>query len=205
MRIGIIGAGHVGGTLGRRWAAAGHEVVFGLREGRGAKEGELPAGTRAASVSEAVQGADVVVLATPWGAVRDAIAGAGALDGTIVVDATNPLGPGLSLDHGPRGESGAEQIAAMAPRARVVKAFNTTGFNNMADPLYGGEPTVMFYAGDDAEAKRVVRSLVEALGFDAVDVGGLARSRSLEHIAVVWIALATGGMGREIAFKLARR
>jgi predicted dinucleotide-binding enzyme len=56
---------------------------------------------------------------------------------------------------GPVGESGAERLAALATGARVVKVFNTTGFQNMSDPLYGGVPTVMFYAGDDAAARRV--------------------------------------------------
>jgi predicted dinucleotide-binding enzyme len=92
---------------------------------------------------------------------------------------------------------------------RVVKAFNTTGYENMLDPRYGGEPTLMPYAGDDAAAKQVVHELATGLGFDAVDAGALARSRELEHVAVLWIAWAIGigvnGMGRGIALKLARR
>ena len=211
MRIAVIGAGNVGGTLGRRWAQRGHAVAFGVRDpSRGAdavKGGDaLPAGASVVTPEEAARGADAVVLATPWDAVPDALRELGpALDGAVLVDATNPLGPGLTLDVGPAGESGAERVQALAPRARVVKAFNTTGFNNMADPVYGGEPTVMFYAGDDAEAKSAARALVAALGFDAVDVGPLARARELERLAVLWISLAFGGLGRDIAFKLARR
>jgi len=212
MRIAVIGTGNVGGTLGRRWAQLGHEVRFGVRDPeRGAaavKGGDvLPTGATAVTPAEAARGADVVVLATPWDAVSDALRelGPDALHGVVLLDATNPLGPGLALDTGPQGESGAERVQALAPRARVVKAFNTTGFNNMADPVYGGEPTVMFYAGDDAEAKSAVRALVAALGFDAVDAGPLVRSRELERLAVLWISLAFGGLGREIAFKLARR
>ena len=212
MRIAVIGAGNVGGTLGRRWAQLGHEVRFGVRDpARGAaavKGGDaLPSGATVATPAEAARGADVVVLTTPWTAVADAVRelGPGALDGVVLVDATNPLGPGFALDVGPQGESGAERLQALVPRARVVKAFNTTGFNNMADPVYGGEPTVMFYTGDDAEAKSAVRALAAALGFDAVDAGPLLRSRELEHLALLWISLAFGGMGREIAFKLARR
>jgi len=211
MRIAVIGAGDVGGTLGRRWAQLGHEVRFGVRDpSRGAaavKGGDaLPGGATVVTPVEAADGADVVVLATPWGAVPDAIRELGAaVEGAVLVDATNPLGPNLALDVGPGGESGAERVQALAPRARVVKAFNTTGFNNMADPVYGGEPTVMFYAGDDAEAKSAARALVAALGFDPVDAGPLSRARELEHLAVLWISLAVGGLGRDIAFKLARR
>ena len=74
----------------------------------------------------------------------------------------------------------------------------------MADPVYSGEPTVMFYAGDDADAKATVRQLVIDVGFDPVDAGALSRARELEHLAVLWIALS-GPIGRNIAFKLAKR
>ena len=219
MRIGMLGAGSVGGTLGRRWADAGHDVVFGVRQPeRGAsaiKGGDrLPDRARVTSPAEAVRGADVVVLSTPWDAVADALreagADSGALDGRPLLDATNPLKAGLELDVGPKGESAAERIQALVPRAHVVKVFNTTGFNNMQNPAYDGAPTVMFYAGDDAGAKGKARELVSALGFDPVDAGGLVRARDLEHVASLWIALAYGAtgapaLGREIAFRLVRR
>jgi 8-hydroxy-5-deazaflavin:NADPH oxidoreductase len=205
MRIAVIGAGNVGGTLGRRWAEGGHDITFGVRHGSGAKGGELPAGTRTASVADAVRDAEVVVLATPWDAVADALRSAGPLGGKVLLDATNPLASGLRLDVGPGGESGAERVQALAPRARVVKVFNTTGFNNMANPVYGGEPTVMFYAGDDAAAKSTARELAAVLGFEPVDAGPLVRARELEHLAMLWISLAVGGLGREIAFRLVRR
>ena len=201
MKIAILGAGSVGGTLGGR-LATNHEVTFGLREG---STRALPAGAARARVADAVAGAEVVVLATPWPAVPDALRSAGNLSGKVLLDATNPLGAGLKLDVGPHGESGAERIASWAPGARVVKVFNTTGFGNMADPSYGGEPTVMFYAGDDASAKDVARVLATDLGFDAIDAGGLERARQLEHLAALWIGLAYGGHGRDIAFRLVRR
>jgi predicted dinucleotide-binding enzyme len=214
MRIAVIGAGNVGGTLGRRWAALGHEVVFGVRDPeRGAaavKGGEtLPARASVATPADAVRGADAVVLTTPWGvvasALNDAGANTGALDGVPVLDATNPLGPNLTLLSGANGESGAEQVQAMIPRAHVVKVFNSTGYNNMADPVYGGAATVMLYAGNDSAAKAVTGTLVKDLGFDAVDAGALIRARELEHLALLWISMAFGGQGREIAFRLVRR
>lgn len=208
MKIATIGAGTVGGTLGRRFAALGHDVEFGVRDPSTYTD-PLPPGARVTTISDAVRDAQVVLLATPWKAVPDALRAAGAdrggLDDRVLVDATNPLGPGLTLDVGANGESGAERVQAMVPRARVVKAFNTTGAENMADPVYGGEPSVMFYAGDDQQAKKTVHALVTALGFDAVDAGAITSSRELEHLGVLWISLAFGGMGRNIAFKLARR
>jgi predicted dinucleotide-binding enzyme len=217
MRIAMIGAGNVGGTLGRRWAELGHEVVFGIRDperGDSAVKGggALPKGASVAAPADAVRGAQAVVLTTPWLAVPEALrevgADAGALRGAVLLDATNPIGPGLSLRTGPNGESAAEQVLAMAPGANVVKVFNTTGFNNMSDPTYDGARTAMFYAGDDADAKAIARELADALGFEAFDAGGLARARVLENLAVLWIHLAMGGpnsLGREIAFRLVRR
>jgi 8-hydroxy-5-deazaflavin:NADPH oxidoreductase len=209
MKIAVIGAGNVGGTLGRRWAELGHEVTFGLRHDPDEELRKLidesRGKIRTAPVKEAAQSAEVVVLATPWGAVKDALGNAGPLDGKVLLDATNPLAAGLTLDVGPNGESGGERVAALAPGARVVKVFNTTGFNNMASPTYGGEPTVMFYAGDDAAAKDTAKRLASELGFDAVDAGPLTRARQLEKLALLWISLAFSGLGREIAFKLARR
>lgn len=210
MRIAVIGAGNVGGTLGRRWAELGHEVAFGVRrpaDGAAAVKGgdALPPGARVTTPAEAVRGAEVVLLATPWGAVRDALAELGPLEGVTLLDATNPLGAGMKLDAGPAGESGAERVQALAPRARVVKVFNTTGAENMQTPLYDGQPTAMFLAGDDPEARRVAAELATALGFEAIDAGKLVRARELEHLAVLWISLAMGGMGRGFALRVVRR
>jgi predicted dinucleotide-binding enzyme len=212
MRIAVIGAGNVGGTLGRRLAGLGHEVVFGLRHpekgAAGVKgDGAFPAGASIASPADAVRGAEAVLLATPWAAVANALRelGEGALDGVVLLDATNPVAAGLKLDVGPNGESAAERIQAMAPRARVVKVFNTTGYNIMQNPLFNGVATSMFYAGDDADAKRVAATLSKSLGFDPVDAGPLTRARELEHLALLWISLAFSGLGREIAFQLMKR
>jgi hypothetical protein len=161
------------------------------------------------SIADATRGANVVVLATPWAAVPEALiamdAPNGALRGVTLIDATNPLGPGFVVQHGASGESGAEQIAARAPGAHVVKAFNTTGFGNMANPIYGGDATVMLVAGEEPKAKQTTLALARELGFDSYDVGGLMRARHLEHFAATWIALAAGGLGRDIAFSLVKR
>jgi 8-hydroxy-5-deazaflavin:NADPH oxidoreductase len=122
MRIAIIGAGNVGGMLGKMWAAKGHEVAFGVRRPNDAKVQTLVAATgrraRAASVKDAVAGDEVVVLATPWSDAESALKGAGDLRGKVMVDATNPLKPdlsGLALGH---LTSAGEHVAAWAPGAR---------------------------------------------------------------------------------------
>lgn len=209
MRIGVIGAGSVGGTLGRRWAQRGHEVMFGVRDAGAPKVRELlgeAEGATAGSVAEAAAFGEVVVFATPWGATRDAVTQAGDLTGKVVFDTTNPLTPDLSGLTTDGGTSAAEQVASWAPGARVVKVFNTTGANNMAEPIFDEQPATMFYCGDDDEAKAVAARLAADLGFEPIDAGPLREARLLEPLALLWIHLAYAQkMGRNIAFKLMRR
>lgn len=220
MRIAIIGAGNVGGTLGRRWAENGHDVSFGLRNPeRGASavkggSGPLPAKAKVVAPDVAVKDADVIVLATPFGAVADALrevgADTGALDGKPVLDTTNPLKAGMQFDEGPNGQSAAERLQAMVPKARVVKAFNTTGAENMGNTSFKSGKPAMFYAGNDADARRVAHDLAAELGFEPVDAGALVRARELERVAMLWISLAFGAggvpaIGRDFAFGLLRR
>ena len=210
MRLAILGTGAVGGTLGRRWSALGHEVCFGTRDPRSAKVRALVqavGGTaRAAALREAVAGAELVVLATPADAHEAVLRAVGNLAGRIVIDATNPLKPGLAgLAVGPDG-SGAEALARLAKGARVYKALNQTGWEIMDDPAFPGGHAVMFVAGDEPEGKAIVLGLVAELGFEAVDAGGLAAARWLESLALLWIRTTIRDQdGRQIAFGLLRR
>ncbi len=210
MRIGIIGAGNVGGTLGRAWAKKGHQVMFGVRHPADPKLRELlaqiGAGSSAGTVAEAAAAAELVALATPWGATQAALRSAGNLAGKIVLDCTNPVAPdlsGLAVGH---TTSGGEQVAAWAPGARVVKIFNTTGAGNMANPRFGAEAATMFFAGNDPAAKAVATRLAADLGFDPVDAGPLSAARLLEPLAMLWIHLAhVQQLGVNIAFRLMQR
>lgn len=208
MNIGILGTGNVGAALGDGWAKAGHTIVFGSRDPQGEKAqallAELP-GAQIKSHQAAVDRSEFVVLATPWRVTAELLAALSGWEGKILIDATNPIAPGLALAVG-LDTSAAEQIAAWAPGARVVKAFNTTGYNVMRDPLFAGVPASMFFCGDDADAKTACRGLIEALGFEPIDCGALAMARYLEPMALMWINLTrTPGLDREIAFKLLRR
>jgi NADPH-dependent F420 reductase len=209
MEIAVIGTGDVGRALGSRWSEGGHRVAFGSRNPEAGRVQEVVrvAGenAHACGIAEAAQQAEVVVLAIPWKAAERTLKEIGPLQGKILVDPMNPSQEdAFALLQ--KGRAAGEWVAQWAPGARVVKAFNTTGWENMADPLYDGEPLTMFLCGDDPEAKRVVGGLARELGFEALDVGDLHASWALEGLARVWINLAhRAGLGRDIGFHLLRR
>lgn len=200
MHIAIIGAGRVGTTLGAQFARAGHAVTYGVRDVHDPKHAAL--GT-IATVADAAAGADVIVLTTPWGGAQAAIESAGDLTGRILVDATNPIGPGMVLTHG-TSDSGAEQVARWAPGARVVKAFNSIGMEVMANPIFANGRSVLWLCGDDTEACATVAALGESIGFEPVRLGPLARARFQEPAALVWIT-ASASLGREFSWGILRR
>jgi predicted dinucleotide-binding enzyme len=143
----------------------------------------------------------VAILAVPFDAARQVAETVPDWGGRILVDATNPLAPGLKGLSVGTTDSGAERIARWAKGARVVKAFNTTGAENLANPRFPGGAVFMPVAGDDAAARETVVALATRLGFDAVDAGALAAARWLEPFAMTWIHLAIArGLGRDFAF-----
>ena len=210
MRIGIIGAGAVGGTLARAWANTGHQVALATRNPDDPRLATLALSigpnASAGAVPKVVEHSEVVVLATPWIAVRDMPGVPVEWSGKILIDCTNPLRPDFQWLEDDYQVSGAERIAAWAEGASVFKTLNHTGYNNMANPVYPNGQAVMFVCGDDQAGMPTVLQLVGELGFDAVDAGGLKVARLLEPLAMLWIQLAMGeGFGREIAFALLRR
>jgi predicted dinucleotide-binding enzyme len=188
-------------------AQAGHQVAFGTRRPDAPEMASFAAlpGARVVPQREAAQSSDVILLSTPWQGTADAIRGLGDLTGKIVLDATNPLRADLSGLEVANTSSGGEQVAEWARGARVVKIFNTVGYNVMENPRFGDRAATLFYCGDDAAAKDVARDLAGQLGFVPVDAGPLRQARLLEPFALLWISLAFGGHGREIAFDFMRR
>ena len=187
-KIGFIGKGNVGTALAKGLQRAGHEV--------------RAVGKDKAALRDVVGGADVVFLAVPFAALDEVVKSAGAaLDGKIVVDVTNALGPDMRLAVG-FSTSGAEELQKKLPKSRVVKAFNTLFARFMETGHRGDEALSAFVAGDDAAAKRTVLELARDIGFDAVDSGPLAHARYLEPMAVLNIQLAIGGMGWQHALEL---
>ena len=210
MKIGIIGAGNVGGALGRGWVANGHEVKFGVPDPAANKIGallvELGTQATAGTPAEAAGFGDVVALAVPWQAAQDAVRGMGNLAGKTLLDCTNPIKAdfsGLEIGH---TTSAGEMVAQWATGANVVKIFNTTGANIMADSKFGSQLPAMFYCGDNADAKATAASLASELGFDPIDAGPLTQAPLLEAAAWLWITMALKyGAGTNIAFALLKR
>lgn len=205
MRIGIIGTGNVGSVLGRRWSEAGHEVRFGSRSPDDPDVQSIAGGAGADAVDpkEAAAWAEVVVVAVPGTVVDEVVRGLGNLSAKIVVDCTNPHRRPGSFREDP---STVERLAAIAPGARIVKAFNTTGAGNMANPKYPEGTIVMPICGDDADAKSVVAELAESLGFDVMDNGPLSQAPALEAMAIVWIQQAyQQGWGPNFGFAALKR
>ncbi len=204
MKIAIVGAGSVGKALGAAWKAAKHDIVFALRPGSDRAKQLEKDGFSVSPLADAAKSADVIVLAIPWIEAAPVIEALGPIKGKIVIDPTNPVSPDFEMELG-FDDSAGETVALLAQGARVVKAFNTTGAENMAKAKDFAARPVMFVAGDDADAKKTVSKLAEDIGFEAVDAGPLKASRYLEPMAMQWIKLAYGGIGKQFAYSLVRR
>ena len=177
MKIGVIGAGGIGGTVGTLWAKAGHEVLFSSRnpEKLASLVTEAGNGARAGSISQAAEFADVIFLAVYYWTTDEAIAAAGSLDGKIIIDATNPY---IRTEDGQiqrvPNVSSALELAQKLPHSKVVKAYNTLPTATFANEHHRADPYVLFYCGDDAEAKAIVAQLIADSGFAGIDTGGLS-------------------------------
>lgn len=180
MKIGIIGAGEVATIIAAYAADAGHAVALSSQSGPSSDKlqktiKELGPSATAVTVEEAAA-RHVVILAVPWSQVEAALSGLPEWGGRILIDATNPfLKTGSKPQMADLGEQGAsEVVAALAPGARVVKAFNNTMMKNFAmGPGYSQARRVLFVSGDDATAKDKVTSLIGSFGFTSVDLGDL--------------------------------
>jgi len=204
MNIGIIGAGNVGGSLGRLLAAKGHQVMFGVRDIQKVQSllAEAGANAKAGTVGDAVAFGEAVILAVRPDSLHEIVSEGGDWTGKIVIDAMNRFTPPPADTAG----SVAEDVARLIPGAKVVKAFNTIGAENYGQPQFGSQAATMLICGDDPDAKSVVAGLAEQFGFEVIDAGHLSAASMLEGLAKLWVHLAYQVMGnRHIAFKLLRR
>ncbi len=195
MKIAIIGAGNIGSTLGKKWAQAGHEIRFGVRNPADPKHAALQSTGKVTAVGESLDGAEVILLAIPGAGIVDFAAQFGAnLAGKIVIDATNnPRSPVMN---------NLETLQAAAPDSALVRAFNTLGWENFAQPQLGGVQIDLFYAGA-ASACQAAEQLIGEVGLRPVYLGGLEAAAVTDGLTRAWFALAFGqGKGRRIAFKL---
>ena len=199
--VAVLGAGNIGGTLGKKWSAAGHQVHFGVSDplGKNARALRTELGERAAigDIGDALQGDPAVVLISiPGGIVEQTAQTYGAqLNGRILIDAANRMGEDSrhSLAH----------FQQHAPQALVYRAFNSLGWENFAEPDFAGIQADLFYCGPDGEARAKVEQLISDVGLRPVYLGGNEQMGLLDSIASLWFALALGQKkGRHLAFKV---
>ena len=188
MRIAVIGKGNIGGSLGTKWRAAGHDVVYGARNG----SGEGPGGAPVRGIGDALKDVDVVVLAVPGQVVADVVTGHGAaLAGKTVIDAVNRIGA-------PEFDSRAI-IADAAPQARYVRAFNSLGWENFADPMPG---TNLFFAADP-DARATAEELIKAVGLEPAFLGDATATATVDGLLPLWFALVRhNGGNRRVALRI---
>ena len=203
MKIAIIGTGNVGGALATQWARKGHKLLLGVSDIQHFKGIALlkNQNTSALSIAEAVNEAEVVLLAVPPMAIFDILPQLGNLSGKVVIDATN------SVRQSPEPYKTVYDCLKDKTQAEVVKCFNTTGFENMLHPNYNGVAIDMFMAGDSEKAKSVATQLALDSGFGScIDFGKSDKVELLEKFALSWINLAImQGHGRNMAFKVLKR
>ncbi len=205
MKIAIIGTGNVGSALATHWANKGHEIYLGVRDVQGFKGKDLlkNPNTQVGPVAEAVKKSEVVLLSTPAPAAVEVAKSLGDTNGKVVIDAMN-----IVMGRGPQGyKNTAQAVLDHTPTRDVVKCFNTTGANNMANPAYGSMALDLFVAGDSAKGKAIATQLAKDAGFAACyDIGGNDKFELMEQFAWFWINLAMfQGQGRDIGFKLLKR
>jgi len=186
----VIGKGNIGGSLGSKWIAAGHDVIYGARDA----SGEGPGGAPIQSIGDAIEDADVVVLAVPGQVAGDVVTEhSAALAAKTVIDAVNRIGA-------PEFDSRAI-IAQAAPQARYVRAFNSLGWENFANPMPG---TNMFFAADP-DARATAEELITAVGLEPVFVGDATATATVDALLPLWFALVQqNGGNRRVALRVIR-
>ncbi len=199
MKISTIGSGRIGGTLGRKWAGAGHEVFFSSRNPQSAEMQALLAqagpNARAGLPQDAFAFGDVILLAMSGTALESVLKEAGDLKGKILIDATNRFD----------GVSNSQAAMRLQPGAKVVKAFNSVGFEVLENPMFGDEPASMMMAGDDADAKKTVAQLITDVGLEPVDLGDASVISALEGaVGAIWMPLSRQ-YGRGVALRVLKR
>lgn len=215
MKIGILGTGDVGRVLGAGFANLGHEVKMGSRNLENVKlkawlDETKDKKTSGGTFSDAAAFGEILVLATMWSGTDNAIRLAKDKNFAkkIVIDATNPLifvgsePPRLALGH---DDSGGEQVQRWIPEAYVVKAFNTVGNTHMVNPKFPDGTPDMFICGNNDDAKKKVSELCKDFGWPTVDLGGIAMSKYLEALAMIWILYYFKSDSANHAFKLLRK
>lgn len=205
MNIAIIGTGNVGGTLATLWAKANHTIYLGVKNINNFKGRHLlnNPNTQVLPIQDAVAAADIILLATPATAAVEVTKSLGDTTNKVIIDSMN-----IIMGNGPEGYSNtAQAILDNTTTTDVVKCFNTTGYNNMENPIYQGMAIDLFTAGDSEKGREIAQQLANDAGFaNCYPIGGNEKFDLMEQFAWFWINLAMfQGQGREIGFKLLKR
>lgn len=201
LAVAVLGAGNIGGTLGKKWSATGHKVRFGVHDPAGKHAQELRAElgelTVIGTIEDALQGnPDVVLIALPGGTVESTVQNyAAQLNGRIIIDAANRM-----------GEDAMHSLTSFqqyTPQAQIYRAFNSLGWENFAEPIFDGIQADLFYCGPDGATRTKVEQLISDVGLRPMYLGGSEQMTLLDSIASLWFTLALGQKkGRHLAFKV---
>ncbi len=203
MNVAILGAGRIGGTLGKKWATAGHNIRFGVRNPNKPEIQELIRNLKgrasATNIADAIAFGEVVVFAIPGSAMGETIAAhAAALDGKIVIDATNKMGTAVA--------NSLPTFMAQTPKAQVFRTFNNLGWENFEDPIFNGVPADLSYSGPEGQPRAKIEKLIGEVGLRPIYLGGPEQASLVDNLLTLWFTLVSSRkMGRKIAFKLLQR
>lgn len=198
MKVAILGAGNIGGTLGSKWAAAGHDIVFGVRDVNSSKTFSAlnqAKGAKATETAIAIRESDLILFSIPWKTVPEiAQANAAVLNGKLLIDATNNFAGGVI--------NNLDVLKESAPDAKVYRAFNSLGWDVFANPVINHQTVDMFYSGPDGNSRQVVHQLIEQVGLNPVWVGDNDHIQLVDNMGALWVHMVwQRGWKRRSAFK----
>lgn len=200
MKIGILGSGNIGGTLGMKWAKEGHEIIFGVRNKDSTRVRslltEIDSGASAEHIEDALKKVNVILLAIPHAAVEEVVRkNASIMGGKIIIDATNNFSAPVI--------SNIEVISNHVTGANIFRAFNSLGWEVFANPRFGEITADHYYCGPDNEARTQVEQLIAEVGVNPIYVGDLEKAVVVDSLGTLWITLVSQrGVGRHMAFKM---
>jgi 8-hydroxy-5-deazaflavin:NADPH oxidoreductase len=198
MEIAILGAGNIGGTLGRKWVQAGHQVLFGVRDLQSAKTIsalEQAQGAKAADVSSAIRASKGVLFSVPWKTVPEiARSNAADLNGKLLIDATNNFAGSVI--------NNLNALREAAPDSKIYRAFNSLGWEVFANPVIAGHTADMFYCGPGDENRSQIHQLIAEIGVNPIWVGDNDRIQLVDNMGALWVNMVLQrGWRRHSAFK----
>lgn len=205
MNIAVIGTGNVGGALAKKFADAGHKIFLGVRDTSNFKGKELlsySGNISVHSITGATENASLIIISVPAQFAADTAKSLGDVSGKIIIDTMN-----LVFLKTEEWNNTADAILANCNTTDVVKCFNTTGFENILNPIYNGQGIDMFTAGSSEKGISIATQLAKQIGFENVyHFGGNDKFNLIEQMAMCWINLAIlQKQGRTIAFKIIKR